>query len=131
MRKKIVTILVVLLVWFVHSGGVTFSSVQHRVLQTDSSQTVLVGGLDLGIQTGSFSNASYVLSVGFLNIPKTAALPADFNADGAVNFSDFLIFASGFGRRQSDPAYNNSLDLNQDGEVGFSDFLIFAAAFTG
>ncbi len=47
----------------------------------------------------------------------------DFNADGEVGFSDFLLFAAAFGSRN--PAY----DLDTDRTVGFSDFLVFAAAF--
>jgi hypothetical protein len=53
----------------------------------------------------------------------TAGLAGDFNDDGAVNFSDFFLFADAFGG--SDPAY----DLTADGSVNFSDFFVFADAF--
>lgn len=53
----------------------------------------------------------------------TAGLAGDFNDDGAVNFSDFFLFADAFGG--SDPAY----DLTADGAVNFSDFFVFADAF--
>ena len=43
----------------------------------------------------------------------------DFDGDGAVGFSDFLLFATGFGGTDS------RFDLNGDGAVGFADFLIF------
>ena len=52
-----------------------------------------------------------------------------FNADGVVNFQDFLAFAQVFGGRAGDGKYSARYDLNQDGSVGFSDFLEFAAAF--
>jgi len=42
----------------------------------------------------------------------------DFDGDGLVAFSDFLMFAQGFGG--TDPAY----DLDGDGRVAFGDFLI-------
>jgi hypothetical protein len=51
------------------------------------------------------------------------ALAGDFNGDGAVNFSDFFLFADAFGG--SNPAY----DLNGDGAINFSDFFVFADAF--
>ena len=53
----------------------------------------------------------------------------DFDGDGRVGFSDFLIFAENFGTRQGDGQYDARTDLDSDGAVGFSDFLIFAEAF--
>ena len=53
----------------------------------------------------------------------------DFDADGRVGFSDFLIFAEQFGTQQGDGQYDARIDLDSDGAVGFSDFLIFAEAF--
>lgn len=131
MIKKIVILLVVLVVWFVNTGGMVLSGTKRSNLQSDVPLVVLVGTLDMGIQTGSTSNDSYLLSVGFFNPTQVTVLPADFNADGVVNFSDFLLFASGFGRQPSDPKYNIHFDLDRDGKIGFSDFLLFAAAFTG
>jgi hypothetical protein len=49
---------------------------------------------------------------------------SDFDGDGAVGFSDYLLFAKFYG------ADNGSLaDLDGDGAVGFSDFVQFAKAF--
>ena len=53
----------------------------------------------------------------------------DFDGDGTVGFSDFLIFAGVFGSGQGDEKYDARYDLNGDGEIGFSDFLIFAQNF--
>lgn len=47
----------------------------------------------------------------------------DFNGDGQVDFSDFILFARGY--QEQDMAF----DLNADGVVGFGDFLVFARAF--
>ena len=57
-----------------------------------------------------------------------ASLP-DFDGDGTVGFSDFVIFAGVFGARQGDEKYDARYDLNDDGEIGFSDFVIFAQNF--
>ena len=51
------------------------------------------------------------------------SLVGDFSGDGAVNFSDFFLFADAFG--SSDPLY----DLTGDGTVNFSDFFVFADQF--
>ena len=54
---------------------------------------------------------------------------ADFDGNGEVGFSDFLLFAGKFGARQGNGKYEAKYDLDGDGEVGFSDFLVFARFF--
>ena len=54
---------------------------------------------------------------------------ADFDGDCVVDFSDFLAFASAFGRTAGDDDFDGKFDLNGDGEVDFQDFLIFASEF--
>ena len=58
-----------------------------------------------------------------------AAVNADLDGDGDVDFSDFLSFAAAFGTSEGGPGYNAAADLDGDGMVAFSDFLIFANAF--
>ena len=52
---------------------------------------------------------------------------ADFNGDCVVDFSDFLAFASAFGKSASDTMF----DLDGNGSVDFPDFLIFVSEFEG
>ena len=47
----------------------------------------------------------------------------DYDTDGKIGFSDFLIFTQAFGKTDPDR------DLDGDGKVGFSDFLTFAQQF--
>jgi subtilisin family serine protease len=54
---------------------------------------------------------------------QSPAAKADFDSDGLIGFSDFLLFAAAFGG--NDLLY----DLDTDGAVGFSDFLLFADIF--
>ena len=54
---------------------------------------------------------------------------ADFNGDCVVDFSDFVVFASSFGRTAGDGEFDARFDLNGNGEVDFPDFLIFASEF--
>ena len=53
----------------------------------------------------------------------------DFNGDGMVNISDFLLFANQFGLSQGDAGYDARYDLDGDGTIGIGDFLIFVDAF--
>ncbi len=53
----------------------------------------------------------------------------DFDGDGTVGFSNFLLFASAFGRSQGHAGYDARYDLDEDGAIGFGDFLIFDGAF--
>lgn len=53
----------------------------------------------------------------------------DFDRDGTVGFTDFIVFASAFGKSWADEDFKPWFDLDLDGEVGFSDFLILAQAF--
>ena len=48
---------------------------------------------------------------------------ADFNGDGEISFTDFVLFASAFG--SSDLRY----DLSGNGRVAFEDFISFVSAF--
>ena len=53
----------------------------------------------------------------------------DFDRDGTVGFTDFILFARAFGKSRVDEEWESRFDLDLDGEVGFSDYLIFADAF--
>ena len=53
----------------------------------------------------------------------------DFDDNGAVGFSDFLLFVQKFGATQTDAGYDPLYDLDSDGQIGFGDFLTFAAGF--
>lgn len=56
-----------------------------------------------------------------------SVLTSDFDGDGTVGVSDFLLFANQFGLSQGDAGYDARYDL--DGTIGIGDFLIFGDAF--
>ena len=58
-----------------------------------------------------------------------ASSTADFDGNGTVGISDFLLFATQFGLSQGDAGYDARFDLDGDGVIGISDFLIFVDAF--
>ncbi|MDP6040008.1 MAG: hypothetical protein QGG64_15760, partial [Candidatus Latescibacteria bacterium] len=56
--------------------------------------------------------------------------PADFDGSGTVDFTDFLLFAQGFGKSTGQDGFDTKLDLDSSGTVDFPDFLQFVSAFT-
>ncbi len=57
------------------------------------------------------------------------SLPGDFDGDGIVNTSDFLIFVAAFGASRGEAAFDEELDLVPDGIIGIADFLAFIDQF--
>ena len=79
-----------------------------------NSDDLLAGPIDTGLPPSS---------IAFLGSA------ADFNGDFIVDFSDFVAFASTFGRTTAEDDFDARFDLNGNGEVDFQDFLIFASEF--
>ena len=55
--------------------------------------------------------------------------PGDFDGDGRVQFSDFILFAGKYGKSRDDSGYEAEFDMDGNGRVGFEDFLLFASAY--
>lgn len=53
----------------------------------------------------------------------------DFNHDGKIDFTDFVMFARHYGASYGEENYSVTYDLNHDGEIDFHDFTTFAAEF--
>jgi hypothetical protein len=70
----------------------------------------------------------YTLSIESLTDGQTPTA-SDFDANGEVGFSDFLVFADGFGKSAGDVGFDPTFDLNNDRQVAFADFLIFVRNF--
>ncbi len=75
-------------------------------------------------QTMSFSmdnDAEYLRLHPNTDGDDTASLP-DFDDDGTVGTSDFLIFTRVFGSSQGDGEYEARYDLDADGNIGLDPF---------
>ena len=74
-----------------------------------------------------FSKKVWLLVVVFamIALPVFAQQYRDFNDDGKVDFSDFLLLMAVFGTTWRNANYNVQMDLDGDGGIGFGDFLIF------
>ena len=125
-----------------HGTNPTF--VQVSMVSFDSSATVSMGliGTILFRTTPTFSNTTIRLTRAILSrdgqfetisLNVTVALLSvpspDFDGDGRVGFTDFVLFASRFGSTPGDGTYEAKYDLNIDHAIGFSDFVIFAHDF--
>ena len=53
----------------------------------------------------------------------------DFDGDGTVGISDFLLFVSSFGTSRGGAGYDAKYDLDGNSTIGISDFLIFVNSF--
>ena len=53
----------------------------------------------------------------------------DFDGDGSVGMSDFLLFTNHFGQVVGNAGYDAKYDLDGDDAIGMSDFLIFTEHF--
>ena len=73
---------------------------------------------------GQFETTSLNVTIGLHSVPSP-----DFDGDGRVDFTDFVLFASRFGTTRGDGTYETKYDLDVDGAIGFSDFVIFARDF--
>lgn len=54
---------------------------------------------------------------------------ADFDNDGVVGFTDFLIFLRSFGSQSGDENHNPSTDFDGNGATNFSDFMSFSTHY--
>jgi len=82
----------------------------------------------LALSTTSGTARGYTLSVAPLGDGLTPSA-SDFDDSGEVGFSDFLVFANGFGKRAGDVGFDPTFDLSNDRQVAFADFLIFVKNF--
>ena len=78
---------------------------------------LLIQSVSLFSQTRNFS-------------PQAAVAPSpDFDGNGIVNFSDFVLFAGAFGSQKDQENYEVKYDLDSDGKIASGDFLILARSF--
>ena len=85
---------------------------------------------DIYVADGGTDRVRKIIRSEQQSIPDTPTGPsADFDGDGSIEFSDFILFAAAFGLNQGDSGYDARFDLDGDGSIGFPDFLTFAGAF--
>ena len=98
-------------------------TIHFRTTRTFSNTTIHLTRAILS-RDGQFETISLNVSVALRSTPSP-----DFDGDGRVGFTDFVLFASRFGSTRGDGTYETKYDLDVDGAIGFSDFVIFARDF--
>lgn len=124
------------------SGNPTLSMLSLSALTVPASG--YLGQIDLGVSRALTSSdvlvvpsASIAGAGGVQNLDVSqamltftvAACPGDFDGNGMVNLSDFLVFAGAFGTRSGDANFDARMDMDGSGAIDLSDFLVFAGAF--
>ena len=112
-------------------SGLTFDTTMFT-LSPNGSQTVTItfpsssagefSGL-ITISSNDPDRATQTLSVSIIVKVPSANPKADFDGDGEVGITDFLLFVKAFG------STNSQFDIDGDGEVGITDFLLFVQSF--
>lgn len=82
---------------------------------------VRVVAKDLRFQNSSAESGAFTIAAGDWNVP----CAADFNADGTLDFFDYLDFVDAFAVSAA------AADFNNDGIVDFFDYLDFVNSFSG
>ena len=78
-----------------------------------------------------FTDAEGDFRAQLIPIPRSGSIAPspDFDGNGRVGFSDFVMFASAYGTRSGQTNFDSKFDLDGDGRIGFSDFVLFAGAY--
>ncbi|MCY3764726.1 MAG: hypothetical protein OXH06_04795 [Gemmatimonadetes bacterium] len=107
---------------------------RFRTSESFSSTTIRLAHGDIHLGRYREETASFDIDI---SLQDSTAAPspgldvhrADFDGDGTVALSDFLLFASNFGTQQEDDSFDGRFDLDDDGSVALGDYLEFAAQF--
>ncbi|MDX2147020.1 MAG: GC-type dockerin domain-anchored protein [Planctomycetota bacterium] len=102
--------------WFTIDAGGGVSSGGEFTL------TATIAQHDAGSMSGGQAGSEFALTGGFW-VRGSLPCPADFNADGSVDFFDYLDFVAAL------DAELPEADFNNDGTIDFFDYLDFASAF--
>lgn len=78
-----------------------------------------------------FTDAEGEFRAQLIPIPRSGSIAPspDFDGNGRVGFSDFVMFANAYGARSGQTNFDAKFDLDSDGRIGFSDFVLFANAY--
>ncbi len=111
--------------------GLTFEPSMFT-LSPDGSQTVTITfpkpmegefSGSINILSNDPDRAMHTLTISGVVQPLSVEAKSDFNRDGTIDFTDFLLFVGAFGSADS------QYDIDGNGNVDFPDFLLFVQSF--
>lgn len=91
----------------------------------DVEETILV----LTTTATDGSGYAYQVDINTTQSALPVLLPGDFDGNGVVGFSDFILFAGAYGRKPASGTTASATDMNDNGVVDFTDFLAFSRRF--
>ncbi|MXZ11739.1 MAG: hypothetical protein F4Y79_20160 [Gemmatimonadetes bacterium] len=108
-----------------------YPDITTDILGNSRGERKTVGCVEFPVQEkggGPLTVADVGINAVVIDVPEKSPA-ADFDGDGTVGISDFLLFATRFGLSRGDAGYDARFDLDGDGTIGISDFLLFVDAF--
>lgn len=105
-----------------------FNVTLDRVGAIIRSKEIMSAKLTLVIDSGinpSVDSFSFNIVLNFNQLVS----PADFNADGHMDFKDLTLYVRAYVNYFSTHAYNAAVDINHDGQIDFNDLAIFTSEY--
>lgn len=120
----------------VEGGGIKVFDIHSKteLAHINESMGLLFDGIwamDIGNKYGWFVTSRGISRLTLSSVFSNRAAHPDFDNNGTVDFSDFLLFAPRFGSTINDGIYDDLFDLNKDDHIDLGDFLLFAKAYEG
>ena len=103
-------------------------TIRFRTLAGFSGSAIRLVRAEL-VRGGQTQSVTLNLQVALQLPVQEEVLTSDFDGDGQVGFSDFVLFGGQYGSRQGDGEYEAKYDLDSNGVIGFSDFVIFGGSY--
>ncbi len=103
-------------------------TIRFRTLAAFSGSAIRLVRAEL-VRGGQTQSVTLNLQVALQLPVQEEVLTPDFDGDGQVGFSDFVLFGGQYGSRQGDGEYEAKYDLDSNGVIGFSDFVIFGGSY--
>ncbi len=111
-------------------GTITLSPVEGVMASTEFTVgvSIILAGAANPTDTDNITTAM-MSPLNFNTASSPSASSSDFDGDGMVGTTDFLLFAYHFGSSLGDGTYQAKYDLDGNGVIGLSDVLIFVDNF--
>jgi sugar lactone lactonase YvrE len=112
-------------------GTITFTVLAEFTGETNITLTKasLATPSPVAVEIGPGGSFVVIGGVAATAYPTEPVARTDFSGDGEIGFSDFITFATAFGKGSADADFDPRIDLNDNGSVDFADFILFAQLF--
>ncbi len=109
-------------------GRATFTTLGELTTETKVNLVSTSFTTSEGLKTLDIGSGGATMVIGG-TAPVSSEPNPDFDGNGIVDFTDFVIFAQKFGSVQGQPNFDSNCDLDGSGDIEFGDFVLFAQKF--